>query len=152
MCRCKNRIIFRTILPTANNAVDVDRIDLDQPCLTTCLMCRNQGRPTAAEAIEHDGGAVRDVLDGVRDQGNRFDGRVQYELLVALDPESVHPTVLPNVCPISPMLAELKTIDVRRAAGLERKDQLMAGRVEGAHPPLILYPPHNSLHLLCGAR
>jgi hypothetical protein len=63
-------------------------------------MCRNQGRPTAAEAIEHDAGPVRDVLDGVRDQGNRFDGRVQYELLVALDPESVHSTVLPNVRPM----------------------------------------------------
>src|SRR5260221_548667 len=113
-------------------------------------MCRNQGRPTAAEAIEHDAGAVRDVLDGVRDQGNRFDGRVQYELLVALDPESVHPTVLPNVCPISPMLAELKTIDVRRAAGLERKDQLMAGAVEGAHPTLVLDPHTKVLHFRVG--
>src|SRR5258708_23497912 len=103
-------------------------------------MCRNQGRPAAAEAIEHDAGPVRDVLDGVRDQGNRFDGRMQDELLVALDAESVHSTVLPDVRPISLVLAELKTIDVRRAAGLERKDQLMAGGDKSAHTPPFPFP------------
>src|SRR5258708_2056096 len=49
------------------------------------------------------------------------------------------------------MLAELKTIDVRRAAGLERKDQLMAGAVEGAHPTVILDPHTEVLQFRVGA-
>src|SRR5260370_28102923 len=75
---------------------------------------------------------------------------MQDELLVALDAESVHATVLPDVRPISPILAELKTIDVRRAAGLERKDQLMAGAVEGAHPTVILDPHTEVLQFRVG--
>jgi hypothetical protein len=45
------------------------------------------------------------------------------------------------------VLAEFKTVDVRRRPVLKGEDQLVAGTVEGAHATVVLRPDNQILQL-----
>src|SRR5947209_12764581 len=72
---------------------------------------------------------------------------MQRKLLLASSFPRVLATVLPNVRPVSPVLAEFEGVDVRRRAVLEGEDQFMTGPVKGAHRPIVLGPDDQILEL-----
>src|SRR5438094_4745934 len=54
--------------------------------------------------------------------------------------------IVPDICPIAPMLAELKIVDVR-GSGLPHEHQLMLRAIERAHAGIALVPDTEVLEL-----
>jgi hypothetical protein len=108
--------VLRELLPAPDDAVAIDGVELAEIAAAPSLVGCDQRRAAAAEEIENDRSSLRDVLDGVRDHRHGLHGRVERKLVHAAGAKAVHPTVLPNVGAIAPVLAELEGIDVRRRA------------------------------------
>src|SRR6266516_3943613 len=55
--------------------------------------------------------------------------------------------IVPDICPIAPMLAELKIVSVRCGPGLPHEHQLMLRAIERAHASIDLVPDTEVLEL-----
>src|SRR5438105_13218760 len=73
----QDSIIVRIVLPSSDNAIDINGIELDKVAAPPCLVGGNQGRAAAAESIENDAAAFRHILDGIGNHGDRIPSRVE---------------------------------------------------------------------------
>src|SRR5450759_1757475 len=84
-------------LPSADGNVDIKRIKLGAEAAPAGFLRGDQRRARAHEGIEHSAAALGYVSECVGDHGNRLDGRVVGEQLVALISEGVEAAVGPQV-------------------------------------------------------
>jgi hypothetical protein len=63
--RLKDRVVVGIGLPTAHNAVDIDRVKLCDARSSASLVRCDQRRPAPAEYVKHDTIAGSNVLDGI---------------------------------------------------------------------------------------
>ena len=62
-------------------------------------------------------------------------------------PNDADPGIVPNVRAVAPIGAEVDVVDVRPGPGLEYRDELVLGPIEGAHPAVRLVPDADVLQL-----
>ena len=117
-------------LPAPHRDVDVGRVNLKRSRLAAGPLGCDQDGAAAAEGIEHQTTTARAILDRVRDQCDRLDGRVHRQFFQSSRPHGVDTGIVPDVRPITPVLSELKIIDVRGAPGLPYKHQLVLRAVK----------------------
>src|SRR5690349_6162116 len=65
---------------------------------------------------------------------------MELELVRPAGSHRVHAAVLPDIGPVSSVLAQLKRVDMRSSAVLEGKHQFVPGAVEGPHAAIVLGP------------
>lgn len=122
------------------DAVTVDGIEFANARASARLVRGDEGRARAAEEVEHDAAAAGNILDRVGDHRHRLDGRMQSKLRLPARFQGVRAAILPDIRAIAAVLAQLETVEVRRAAILEGEDQLMPRAIEGAHAAIVLDP------------
>jgi hypothetical protein len=72
---------------------------------------------------------------------------MQREFVEPAGLQRIDTTILPDVRAVAPVLAEFETVDMRGAPVLERKDQFMAGAIEGPYAAVALDPDDQVLEL-----
>src|SRR5947208_15308888 len=119
-------------LPAADRGVDIQRIEVPAATDPAEALSSQQCRTAAEKGIEDKIAARRTIEDRIRDQRDRFYGRVKggEASLFALSPEVVEAWVVPDIASIPAMPAELDIVPVRRAAVLEHEDQLVLAPVQ----------------------
>src|SRR5712675_2561189 len=92
-------------LPAADRGIDIQRIELHAAADPADALGGQQRRAAAEEGIEHEIAARRAIEDGVRDQRDRFHGRVQGSEVPFLSssPEIVEAWVVPDIASIPAM-------------------------------------------------
>ena len=128
------------LLPAADDAVHVARVELDQPCPATGLLGGDQGTPRAAESIEDKIAGRGDVEQSLRDQRYRFDRRMEFKRLLPAGGESDHAGERPDIGAVAPVLPELDVVAVGRVALLEHHDKFVLAAVKSTHSALTLVP------------
>ena len=98
----------------------------------------DDGSTRSRKGVEHDPAAARAIENGVLDHGDWFDCRVHGQLGVPIVAEYVDPGIVPDVRAVAPVGAEVDIVDVRPGPGLEYRDELVLGPIEGAHPAVRL--------------
>lgn len=111
-------------------------------------MGRDQGGAGAAEEVEHDVAAPRHVPDRIGNHLHRLDGGMQGKLFHPPGVPRVDASILTDIGAVAPVLTQLESVDMGRAALLEDEDQLVARAVETAHPAIVLGPDDQVLHLV----
>lgn len=135
------------LLPARDDGVAIERIEFDEPGGASAGLCGDQGRARAPERIKDDVTPMRTVLDGVRDQGDRFDGRVHGKRLRPSLADTAHTGMIPHVGAVAASVAQPKSVDVRCGPNLEDEYQLVFGAVEGPHARVGLVPDHKVLQV-----
>src|SRR5258708_33628526 len=102
--RGKDGLFASYALPPLDRHIDILWIKLDRARMTTCAFRRDQDRAAAGERIENDALPMTAVTDGVGNETDRFDRRVESEQLVPLTLECVDTGIAPDVGPIAAML------------------------------------------------
>jgi len=110
---------FYKLHPAPDGNVHIARIELDQPRPASGALGGQQRRTRSAERIKDKPVALLAVLDRISDHGDGLDGRVVFEILTAVTSKTICASVVPDICPIAPVLAELDIVEVRGLAGLE---------------------------------
>ena len=127
-------------LPAANGDVDIERIKLGAEAAAAGFLSGDERRARAHEGVEHGAAALGDVAQSIRHHGDRLDGRVGGEQLIALVAEGVEAAVGPEVGAVAAVAAEFHVIGGRFAARLEDADQLVLIAVKRSHPRVGLRP------------
>ena len=127
-------------LPAHDPHIDVLRIEFDGSGLATGAFGGNQDRAAPREGIEDDPLAMAAIPEGVSNETDRFDRRVQGQQFITFALEGIDAGVGPHIGPIAAMLAELKVVDVGCLALLKDEHQLMLAAVEAPHAPVVLDP------------
>lgn len=83
------------------------------------------------------------ITDGVSDQADRFDGRVQCQELVAFAFECVNAGVIPDISPVTAMLTEFEIVDMRNIPLFENKHHFVVAAIETPHASVIFDPDAN---------
>src|SRR6266566_1971853 len=82
LARCQqDSVVFRVSFPSSDNAIDIDRIELDEVAAPPGLVGGNQAGPASAEGIKNDATAFRHILDGVGNHGDRLHRRMERKLI-----------------------------------------------------------------------
>src|SRR5262245_37234428 len=101
------------------------RVDLQRPRFTASALGCDQNRAAAAERIEQQASPARAILYRIRYQRYRLDICVHRQFFQPSRTHGVDASVVPDICPMASVLAELKIIDVGSGAGLPDKHQLV---------------------------
>src|SRR5215213_389524 len=140
-------IVFGVSLPTADDAIAVDGIELAEVAPPARLVSGDHGRAAPAEEVEDDTAALGNILDRICNHLNRLDCRMQRQFIHPAAAKRVDALVGPHVGSIAPVLAKFEAVDVRRGPLLEGEDQFVSGSIEGAHSAVILDPDNQVLEL-----
>src|SRR5215208_2835271 len=140
-------IVFGVSLPTADDAIAVDGIELAEVAPPARLVGGDHGRAAPAEEVEDDTAALGHILDRICNHLNRLDCRMQRQFIHPAAAKRVDALVGPHVGSIAPVLAKFEAVDVRRGPLLEGEDQFVPGSIEGAHSAVILDPDNQILEL-----
>ena len=100
--------LLRHPLPALHGRIDVSRIELDCVTAPSRPFGSKNGRATAAEGIENDVAALRNVEDCIADHRDGLDGRMQVE---AAPSAAACKGIVPDVRSVAPMLLELAVVD-----------------------------------------
>src|SRR5689334_25344439 len=114
-----NGVGAREGFPSADDDVDVERIELDEPRSAAGLLGSDQRCARAAETIDHDVAAMADIAYGVGYKRHGLRRRVGLQFSVASLPEGVAAGILPPIGAIPATLAKAKIIAVRCRSHLE---------------------------------
>src|SRR5215204_6247273 len=140
-------IVFGVSLPTADDAIAVDGIELAEVAPPARLVGGDHGRAAPAEEVEDDTAALGNILDRICNHLNRLDCRMQRQFIHPAAAKRVDALVGPYVGSIAPVLAKFEAVDVRRGPLFEGEDQFVPGAIEGAHSAVILDPDNQVLEL-----
>src|SRR5215217_5382122 len=140
-------IVFGVSLPTADDTIAVDGIELAEVAPPARLVGGDHGRAAPAEEVEDDTAALGNILDRICNHLNRLDCRMQRQFIHPAAAKRVNALVGPHVGSIAPVLAKFEAVDVRRGPLLEGEDQFVSGSIEGAHSAIILDPDNQVLEL-----
>ena len=99
-------------LPTADNRVDLSRIELQPVAAPAGALGGDQRRAAAEKGVEHDITAGRAVEHRIRDHCHRLYGRVQRQQItfLAATGEGIDPGVVPDIAAIAAKPAELDIV------------------------------------------
>src|SRR6516164_7725935 len=117
-------------LPASHCDVDVVRINLERPRLTSRPLGCDQDCPAATKWIEHQTAAARAILYGICNHCDRFDGRMHRQLIQSACVPAANAGIIPNVCSMAAMLSQLEIVEMRCGAGLPDEDELVLGAIE----------------------
>jgi hypothetical protein len=117
-------------LPASDRDVDVMRVDFQRAGLAAGPLGGDQNRPAPPGT----------VLDRVRHQGDRFDGRVHCELIQTAWSYRVDASIGPDICSVTSMLPQLKVVDVWFSPALPDEDQFVLRTIKSSHPGIRLGP------------
>jgi hypothetical protein len=106
-------------LPSLDPHVGVLRIQFYGPGVAPGPLRGHQHRAAAGEAVQDDALAVAAVADGVGDQADWLDCRVQCQQSTPL--ATVDAGVCPEVGPVAAVLPQLEVVDVRASPFLNAK-------------------------------
>lgn len=114
-------------LPTANDRVDVKRVNFEAIAAPPSTLRSHHRGPAAEEVVEHDVTAGGTVKYGVGDHRDRFHGGMQSQqiALLARAGKRVCPRIVPDVTSISAKLTELNVIAVTLNAGFEHENEFV---------------------------
>src|SRR5258706_2573917 len=129
-CDSEGRRFTREGLPATNCDVDVERIELQRPCLASALVRGNDRRTRPGERIEHDVPAARAVLDGIDYERGRLHGGVHFEIGVAARAPRIDAGVVPDVGPVPSVRSKFHGVHVRIGPHLVDEDELVLGPIE----------------------
>src|SRR5580658_4405376 len=137
-----DRALAGHALPTADGDIDVERVDLDAAADAAGALRGYQGRPATQKRIEHNVAADRAVKKRVSDQRERLDGRMQLVETALLTPlgEGRRARIVPDIRPVSPVLAKFDVAAMRSAWNFEYADELMARAIKAAHAAIVFHP------------
>lgn len=129
-------------LPTANCRIDVKRVDFDAVASAPRLFAGDQSRAAAEEGIEHNLTPHRTIQNRIRHQSDRFDRWMHGQEVALLRPttEIVDARVIPNICPVASVFAELDVIAVRHLSVLEHENELVLTAIERSHAAVMFHP------------
>jgi hypothetical protein len=120
------------LLPATNGDIDVERIKFDDAGDPATSFGSQNCRSASRERIKNKPVTPAAVADQVRDQGDGFDGGVQFELTLPSGMEAIDPGIIENIGPVPPLTSQAEIVDVRRGAVLEDGDQLMLAAIKAA--------------------
>src|SRR5208337_2453317 len=114
----------RVGLPTTNNDVDVERIELKPMAATSKPLTSDQRRAAAEERVEHDVAATGHIEDGVRDHSDRLHSRMQGREppFLSRPSETRSRGVGPHVAAMPPVDAELDVVAIAACPQLEHEN------------------------------
>ncbi len=70
------------------------------------------------------------------------------QIIIPGTTECIGASIVPDIGPVQPMLAQLEGVDVGTIPDLEHEDQLMAGGGEGGPHAIFFYPDGQGLLLV----
>src|SRR6516164_2968058 len=116
-------------LPSTYRDVDITRLDLNQARAPSGLFCRDQGRTGSTKGIEHDVVQIGAIPNGVGNQRDWLNGRMQVELSFCGIAPGVLRWIVPDVGAMPSEPPQFYIVDVRTSALLEHKHQLVLGPI-----------------------
>jgi hypothetical protein len=122
------RIIAGVRLPTANDRVDVDRVELHSETAASHTLGGDHAGAAPDESIKYDLAARGAIEDGVCDQPHGFDGGMERQQ-VAFVAWRARARIAPDVGPVTAILTQENVVAVRRVAVLEDENQLMTAAI-----------------------
>src|SRR6516164_7779924 len=137
-----NGILSRKGLPTSDSEIDKARLDFERVGPPADALGCQYGRAGATEGVEHDGAAAGAVLDSIRHQRHRLDGRMALQVIQAPGPKRVDPGVIPNVGARTAVASQLDVVEMGCRAHAEHADELVCAAVERALSGVGLRPDH----------
>ena len=136
----KPRGLAGVLLPSPDNDVAIERIELDCPAMPPGLLGGDDRRAVAGKRIEDDGTAPGHIPDRVGNERRRLHCGMQGMILGPARPETGDPRIVPDVGAGPAVPTQLEDVGVRRVAVLEHEHKLVAGAVEAAHRRAIFRP------------
>src|ERR1039458_1778893 len=120
------------LLPTADDRIDVERIDLQAIAAPARAFGSDQRGATAQKAVQHDPTAVASVHNRIGYHRDRLYGWMQRKQVsfVAGLRKGARATVVPHIAPIAPMNPEHHVVAMRSTAVLEHKHKLVLAAVK----------------------
>src|ERR1019366_8786717 len=145
-------LIARKGLPTTNDRVDIDRVDLEPIAAPARAFGRHDGGSAAQEGIEHNLVPARAIHDRIGHQGNRLHCGMERQQVafIRTSPEGVGAWIIPYIAAMAPILSELYVVPVRAAAMLEHEHQFVLAAVERSHAGIMFRPDADVLELGIG--
>ena len=135
------------MFPAPDSHVDIHRIKLDRAGAATSLFRRDQDGSAATKGIEHQTAALRAILYRVGNKCHRLYSRMHRELVHSTRSHGIDPVIIPHIASVPAILAEFKSVDVRRRTVLPDEYHLVLGAIERAHPGVALVPDAHILQL-----
>jgi hypothetical protein len=133
-------------LPATNDHIAIPGFVLHAPGVSAGLVGRDQRAATSSKGIEHDGAALGDIPDCIRQHGNGLDGRMHGEFVKAAVTEGIDARILPDIGPVAAVLTEFKRVGMGGFTLLEHEHQFMPGAIERPHAGIVL-DPHDQVLL-----
>ena len=130
-------------LPPPNDEIGIDRVDLDAAALATDLFGGDQRAAGPEKRIQNQLPTRRTVHHGIRQHGDRLDGRMQLQMMKILPGIASEPIgrgVVPDVAAVAAVTTQVNVVAVTTAPVLEDENQLMLAPVEAAHSGGVLGP------------
>src|SRR5262245_31255466 len=137
---CMSRRDPEDPFPSADGHVDVKRVEFDQPRDSAGALRGENSRAAATEWIENDAVALAAVANEI---GNECDGlhrRMQREIASTGRMKAVDARTIEDVRAIPALGAQAEIVDMRCAAALEDRNQLMLRTIEASLAGIGLVP------------
>src|ERR1700682_5454293 len=129
------------LFPARDRRIDIKRVDLDAVAAAARALCGKDRRAAAAKGIDNDVVLRCNVEQGVRDERDRLDGRMQLKSpLAALARKAIGAGVIPDVGAIAPEAAELDVVAMLLLAVAEHEDEFMPWAIKEAQAAVALDP------------
>ena len=137
-------------LPAPNRDIDITRIDFQSTRVPSDAFGCQQGSARAAEGVEHDATALGAILDGIGDEADRLDGRMDAQVVHAARTKRIDASIFPNVRSRAAVATEFNGVEVGGFPNPKHTNEFVLAPVKAALAGIGLHPSNEVKHRAIG--